>query len=68
MGCVTGTVILELGFKEREIPRDRRSLGGAEDMMGLRILDGELGMLQGQIHLGNSELKTSQTLQELQGA
>lgn len=59
MGCVAGTVILELGFKEREIRRDRRSLGGAEDRMGLRILDAELGMLQGPIHLGNSELKTS---------
>lgn len=68
MGCVAGTVILEPGFEGREIPRDRRSLGGAEDRMGLRILDGELGMLQGQIHLGNSELKTSQTLQELQRA
>lgn len=59
MGCVAGTVILELGFKEREIRRDRRSLGGAEDRIGLRILDAELGMLQGPIHLGNSELKTS---------
>ena len=62
VGCVAGMVILELGFEGREIPRDRRNLGGAEDRMGLRILDGEFGTLQGQIHLGNSELKTSQTL------
>lgn len=43
VGCVAGTVILELGFEGKEIPRDRRSLGGAEDRMGLRILDGNLG-------------------------
>lgn len=45
---MAGMVILELGFEGREIPRDRRNLGGAEDRMGLRILDGELGMLQGK--------------------
>lgn len=57
-----GQSSLSWALRERRFPRDRRSLGGAEDRMGLRILDGNLGRLQGQIHLENSELKTIQTL------